>query len=263
VRTALLRIALVLVGAASLVTGAVFAPIGMRRIDAFSVQRVEVTGVRYLDADAAVAASGITAESSIFDDPEAWTEALLRHPLVTGVSITRRVPGTLRLHIQESRPVAFARTPELRAVDERGYMLPADPAAEGMDLPVIMMVSRVSATGRAADAQTLRLVAFLGVVNRLEPGLLGWISEIGPHDGAVRLVLRNAADAEVLMPAEPHAERLRELHLTLADLATPRFAALPDTARTARNAEPELSRVKRIDGRYHDQIVVALHRGKN
>jgi hypothetical protein len=264
-RSAVLRIALVVVCATALILGAVFAPLALRRIDAFSVQRVEIDGVRYLDGEAAVAASGITADSNVFDDPTAWRDALLRHPLVTEVRVTRQAPNTVRLHITESRPVAFARTPELRPIDERGYVLPADPAADGMDLPVIASYTRVSAAGRAADAQTLRLVAFLGTVNRLEPGLVGWISEIGPHGDAVRLVLRNAADAEVLVPAEPDADRLRELHFTLADLAMPRYAASADTtdATTVRSAEPELSRVMRIDGRYHDQIVVALHRGKN
>jgi hypothetical protein len=263
-KQAMLRMAMVLTGATVLVVGAVFAPLGLRHIDAFRVQRVELSGVRYLDADAAVAASGITTASSIFDDPNPWAEALLRQPLIREVRITRRIPGTVRLHITESRPVAFARTPELRAIDEHGFILPADHAADGMDLPVVAAETRLSAQGRAADPQTRRSVAFLGAVARLEPGLLGWISEVGPHGTAVRLVLRNAADAEVLVHAEPDAERLRELHLTIADLAMPRFAAGADTsAHTSRSTEPELARVQRIDGRFHDQIVVALHRGKN
>jgi hypothetical protein len=264
-RPALLRIVMVLAGTVVLVTGAVVAPLGLRRVTAFSVQRVEIEGMRYLDGPAAVAASGITARSNIFDDPTPWSEALLRHPLIRAVTITRRLPGTIRLEITESRPVAFARTPELRAIDERGFILPADPAAQGMDLPVIAWETRVSGIGRAADRQTLQVVGFLGTIKRLEPGLLGWISEVGPHGSAVRLILRNAADAEVLLPGQPDADRLRELHLTLNDLAAPRFAVVTDTASAdaSRTAEPELSRVKRIDGRYHDQIVVALHRGKN
>jgi hypothetical protein len=127
-----------------------------------------------------------------------------------------------------------------------------------MDLPVLAVATRVSAQGFAADAETRRAVKFIAIVMRDEPGLLGWISEVGIHGGDVRLVLRNGADAEVLVGAEPEAARLHELHLTLADLATPRFIASSDSA-TMRNAEAELARVKRIDVRYHDQVVVALH----
>jgi hypothetical protein len=272
----MLRIVLVLAAACVLVVGAVFAPLGLRHISAFSVQRVEVVGVRYLAAGDAVAAAGISAASNIFDDATPWIDALLRHPLVAHAEVERRVPDTVRLLIRETTPVAFARTPELRAIDEHGRVLPADPAAEGMDLPVLLVDTRLSAAGRAADPATRRLAAFLGIVQREEPGLLGWISEVGVHGDAVRLVLRSAADAVVLVPAEPAAERLRELHLTLADLATPRYAAhvpgpaMSDTtaaatvdgALVARSIEPELSRVSRIDGRYYDQIVVALHRGR-
>jgi hypothetical protein len=263
----MLRVAIVLILSAAALAGSLQAPKLLRRLDAFAVQQVEVLGVRHLTAQAAVEAAGITAASNIFDDEAAWIEALLRHPLVLDADIERRLPGTVRLSIREAAPVALARTPELRAIDQRGLVLPVDPAADGLDLPVLRVASRISAEGRAADVQTRRIAAFLGDVARHEPGLLGWISEADVHGTAVRLVLRSGADADVLVPAEPTPERLRELHLTLADLATPRFtaAAAPggDTTANARSAAPELSRVKRIDGRYQDQIVVALHRGKN
>lgn len=260
-RLALLRIGIVLATSAALVVSAAFAPLALRRFDGFRVQRVEVVGARYLAPDDAAAASGITSASNIFDDPTPWIDSLLAHPLVVDVAVERTLPGTLRLRITESKPVAFARTPELRAIDERGRVLPADPAAEGMDLPVLAVTTRLSAGGYAADSATIDIARFLGVVSRSEPGLLGWISEVGMQRDAIRLVLRNTSDADVLLPAEPTPMRLRELHLTLAELATPRFVEA--TARdTARMAAPDLARVRRIDGRFTDQIVVALHAGK-
>jgi hypothetical protein len=261
-RNALLRAITVCAAAAVLVVAATAAPAALRRMDSFRVERVEVTGLRHLDAAAAVRASGITTASNVFDDPAPWIESLLLHPLVASASVERRVPGTIVLNLRESEPVALARTPELMPIDEHGRVLPASPSADGMDVPVLALYTRVSVSGAAADAETLAAVRFLGIVGRLEPGLLGWISEVGTHGDAIRLVLRTATDAEVLVPAMPTAERLRELHLTLAELATPRLAAAPDSAH-ARDAGAELSRVRRIDGRFHDQIVVALQRGKN
>ncbi|HSJ24368.1 MAG TPA: FtsQ-type POTRA domain-containing protein [Longimicrobiales bacterium] len=266
-RQGLVRIAVVLLTGVVLTAASAQAPTLMRRIDAFAVQRVEVTGVRHMSPEMVVEAAGITVASSIFDDPTQWRDAVLRHPLVRDVSIERSVPGTLRIAIDETRPVGFARTPELHAIDEQGRLLPADPAAEGMDLPVLLVETRVTGDGHAADEETLRIAAFLGMVRQFEPGLLGWVSEIGVHDSEIRLVLRSNTDADVLVPARPTAERLRELHYTLSDLAAPRFAAASagDEAAdsVARTAAPELARVRRIDGRFHDQIVVALHRGKN
>jgi cell division septal protein FtsQ len=257
VKTALIRIGIVLSAAVVLVISAAFTPLALRRFDGFRVQRLEVVGARYLTPEAAATASGITAAANIFDDPTPWIEGLLAHPLVIEASVERQLPGTVRLRIVESKPVALARTPELRAIDERGRVLPADPAAEGMDLPVLSVLTRVSASGHAADSATTRIAAFLGAVYRSEPALLGWISEIGAQRDAIRIVLRNAHDAEVLLPFDPTPARLRELQLTLSELSAPRL-----TADTARVAPPELARVRRIDGRFTDQIVVALHAGK-
>jgi hypothetical protein len=263
VKPAMIRIGLVLAVAATLVVSAAFAPLALRSLGGFRVQRVEVVGARYLSPATAAAVSGITTASNIFDDPRPWIDSLLAHPLVVEAAVERRLPGTVRLIIAESKPVAFARTPELRALDERGRVLPADPASEGMDLPVLAVLTRVSATGYATDSASVRIAAFLGTLVRSEPGLLGWISEVGMHRDAIRLVLRTTANAEVLLPAEPTPARLRELHLTLAELATPRHAAdgaLTDS--TTGVAQSDLARVRRIDGRFTDQIVVALHAGK-
>jgi hypothetical protein len=268
-RNALIRMAIVATASGLLIIATLFAPVGLRRIDAFNVQRVEVTGTHYLTAEAAVNAAGITHVSNIFDDAAPWLESLLAHPLVLDAQMERRVPATLMLRIIETKPVAFARTPEIRAIDENGRVLPADPGADGMDLPVLTLETRLDGQGTATDEQTLQVAAFLGVLGRAEPGLLGWISEVGMQGGAVRLVLRNASDAEVLVPADATPERLRELHLTIAELATPRYVVRQASAdagtagQTAISAEPELARVRRIDGRFLDQIVVALHGGKN
>ena len=261
-RTALVRGTLVIACAAALVTVAAFAPIMLRSIDGFRVQRVEVNGVRYLTAGATVEAAGIARGANVFDDPAPWLERLRVHPLVADVRIERRVPGTLVVHIDEAAPVAFARTPELRAIGSHGRILPLNPADDGLNLPVLTVNTRVSGSGRAVDEDTRSILAFLAEVRQAEPGLIDWISEIGVAGSAVRLVLRTASDAEVLLPAEPGADRLRELASTLAELAAPRLVRSTDGA-TARAAEAELARVRRIDVRFHDQVVVSLRKGKS
>lgn len=261
-RTALMRGAAVLGCATVLVTAAAFTPIALRGIAGFRVQRVEVSGLRYLTAAAAVDAAGIDATANVFDDPTPWLEQLRVHPLVADVQLRRRLPGTIVLEIEEAVPVAFARTPELRAIGAHGRILPLDPAAEGLNLPVLSVRTRVSAFGRAVDPATLSALQFLVFARRIEPGLIDWISEIGMEGEAVRLVLRSAADAEVLVPVEPGADRLRELAATIAELGTPRVVQ-PAGGATVRAAETELARVKKIDVRFHDQVVVSLRKGKS
>lgn len=259
-RTALVRGTLVLACAGVLVVVTAFAPILLRSIDGFRVQRVEVNGVRYLTAAAAVEAAGIEAAANVFDDPAPWLERLRMHPLVLDVRIHRRVPGTLVLNIDEAVPVAFARTPELRAIGSHGRVMPLDPADDGLNLPILTGSTRVSGHGRAVDGETRAILAFLARAQRLEPELIDWISEAGMAGDAVRLVLRTASDAEVLLPAGADDERLRELASTLAELAAPRVHRAVDGGA---RPEPELSRVRRIDVRFQDQVVVSLRKGKS
>ena len=261
-KTALLRGALVLACAAVLVVAAAFAPIVLRSIDAFRVQRVEVNGVHYLSAAAAVEAAGIDAAANVFDDPAPWLEQLRVHPLVADVRLQRRMPGTIVLHIEEAVPVAFARTPELRAIGSHGRILPLDPADEGLNLPVLTVRTRVSGQGRAVDQATLDILAFLAVTRRTEPGLIDWVSEIDITRGVVRLVLRTASDAEVLVPAQPGTHRLHELASTISELAAPRVVRSPE-GEMSRAVETELAAVRKIDVRFQDQVVVSLRKGKS
>ncbi len=232
------------------------APSALRRVEAFRIDRVEIAGAHYMTAEQVLAASRITRTASVFDDVEQWRTALLRHPLIATASVQRRLPNTTVIRITETRPVAFARTPELRPVDATGRILPADPTHVDMDLPVIAADARMDARGQVIDRSIVRTALVLSRLQELEPVLAPWVSEATPLSDGVRLVLRGPAHAEVLLPYDVDAARLRELRVTLADLATP-------SARTAAVATDSISTdglgsVTRIDVRFKQQVVVSL-----
>jgi cell division septal protein FtsQ len=222
------------------------APKVLRRWDAFTVERVEVRGTRYLAAYDALVQSGITRSSNIFDDFGPWRDKLLAHPLVLGAEIERHLPHTIRVAITETEPVALARTPDLVPVDVRGRALPIDPAAVDLDVPLLAFEARPNADGVFADDATQDLVRVLAMLQRRDARLFSWVSEAAPVSDGVRLTLRSPAGAQALLPADARALRLAELQIALADLA----------------ARGELNRLERIDARFHDQIVVALN-GEN
>lgn len=238
---------LVITGLAT--AAAVPAPRLLRRMESFHVQHVEVAGARYLSPAEAVAASGITPTSSVFDDFETWRSALRRHPMVLDVTIERRLPATVLLRIRETQPLAFARLPELRPVDARGRLLTADPRTGSLDLPVLVHESQTGRDVELSDERSLRALHALGRIAELEPVLLDMASEVEALPDGVRLVLREPMDAEILLPSDPDADRLHRLRLALADVSAPRS----DTTIT------ELPRLRRIDARYREQMVVALH----
>ncbi|NJD11702.1 MAG: FtsQ-type POTRA domain-containing protein [Gemmatimonadetes bacterium] len=239
---------LLVVAATVLATGgAVLAPRVLRRMDSFHVQQVEVTGARYLSAPEAVAASGIGPTSSVFGNFDQWRAARLRHPLVQDVRITRRLPFTIVLQVTETRPLAFAQLPALRPVDARGRLLEIDPAREPLDLPLLAAAPGVVA-GAVTDPAALRALAVLGRVAQLEPALFALTSEVTPLAEGVKLIVREPAGAQLLLPDAPAADQLHLLRLALADVQGER----PNSAAVG---EP---RLRRIDARYREQIVVAL-----
>lgn len=223
--------------------GAAAAPAVLRRFDAFTVRNVEIRGTHYLAPYDALVQSGITRRSSVFDDFEPWRTRLLKHPMIIGAKVERRLPNTIRVTVTETEPTALARTPDLTPVDARAKALPIDPSTVAIDVPILTMSSQPNAAGVFADASTRQVIEVLAMLQRRDARLFSWVSEAGPmRDHGVRLELRSPAGAEALVAANPRALRLNELRVALADLA----------------ARGELSRLKRIDARFHDQIVVEI-----
>jgi hypothetical protein len=247
------------VAAAALVlTGlAAGAPHALRRLDGFRVATVEVRGTRLMEPASALAALALPAGATVFDDFEPWRRRLLAHPLVAAARIARRLPDTVVLEITETEPLALVRTPELRPVDERGRVLPVAPGTAPLDLPVLGGRADIDDTGRVADEAQRALLTTLATVRTAEPAIAEWVSEVtaaGP-DG-VRLLLRWPEHAEILLPRSPDAARLAQLALVLADLAATPDAGVKDTV-----SHMEISRLRRLDARYRDQVVVSLAGG--
>lgn len=230
--------------AAGAAAAATQAPRLLRGMELFRVQRVEVVGTRHMAPHAALAATGITRTSSVFDDAGAWRRGLLRHPLVAEARVQRRLPGGVVVTVRETEPVALALTPELRPVDRRGRVLPIDLAAGSLDLPVLLLAGGVGPDGRLDHPAALALLASYDRLRGLDPGLAARVSEIEPEGAGLRLRLRRPAGAEAVLPADAGPLQLRQLDLALADLS----------------ARGELERLRRVDVRFRDQIVVSLNR---
>ena len=111
----------------------------LHRLDFFRVRRVEIQGLQYLDAAKVIAAARLPADASVFDDPEPVVRRVGALPGVRAVEVGRRLPGTLRIALDEAAPVALTpRGDRLAMVDARGSVLPFDPLASAPNLPVLI-----------------------------------------------------------------------------------------------------------------------------
>ena len=100
---------------------------------------------------------GLRPDQNLFDDARAIERRAEQVPGVVSARVERRLPGTLRLVIVERAPIAFAPGPNgLMALDATARALPYDPAATGLDLPVVprpdSVVLGTLARVRAADS---------------------------------------------------------------------------------------------------------------
>ncbi|MFQ5703095.1 MAG: cell division protein FtsQ/DivIB [Gemmatimonadales bacterium] len=131
-------------------------PFGLSKIGFFQIRQVELVGVRYLSPQRLLERSGLAADQNLFSSLEVVDRNLAAMPGVVDVRLKRRLPGTLRILVEERVPVAFAPTESgLQPLDASARPLPYDPVNADLDLPIVpdadSFVIGVLATIRTAD----------------------------------------------------------------------------------------------------------------
>lgn len=199
---------------------------GARHMAYFHARKVEIDGARYIAPDQIVTRMKLDTASSIWDDAGVWERRIGSHPQVREARITRRLPGTLVVHISEVPPVALVTSAAgLVPYDADGHRLPVDPTAFDLDLPVVP----------ARDVAALKL---LGEVRDHAPALFARIN-------AVRRLPRGELSVQV--------DSL--MVLAARDLSAARLSdILPVELDLARRGR----RVVELDLRYRDQVIARL-----
>lgn len=220
------RLVVALVAAAALAASPWWGRVVLRDMAFFRLREVVVEGTHVLPADTVLARLAADTTMSLWDDLAPLERRVLAHPQVAGVTLERRMPGTLVVRVEENAPVAFLDARGgLQALDARGRSLPIDPSRTPVDLPVIA----------TRDSTMLALLAQLRAV---EPALYGRISEVR-RVGRDEVLLQLAA-VPVRAMADVDARRLADLHPVEQDLARRR------------------ARVAELDLRYRDQVIARL-----
>lgn len=196
------RLAVIGVAAALGVASPAWGPRVLRTVPAFYVSGVEVTGARFVDADAARGLAAIPPEASVWDDHRAAEDRLRMHPLVEDARVRRSGLHGLRIELREVRPVALAPTPELRPVDGKGDVLPLDPAQHALDLPILQGATVES--DRVSDEDSRRALAALERLALLNADFANQVSEVRhiPGDAFELILLAGSHVERLLLPVE-------------------------------------------------------------
>jgi cell division septal protein FtsQ len=122
------------------------APPLLRRLEFFRIRRVEIAGLQYLAPAKVINALGLDSGSSVFDDLAAAARRVRALPGVQTAELSRRLPGTLEVAVEEAVPVALSPSGQgMVLLDSSGKVLPFDPAATAPDLPIAASPDRVVA----------------------------------------------------------------------------------------------------------------------
>jgi cell division protein FtsQ len=203
-------------------------PRALARLAFFRVRKIEILGVRYADPAELLARLRVDTSRSVWDPLPPLADRVAAHPEVAHVEVTRKLPGTIVVDVTERRPVALVPSgATLRAVDERGVLLPIDPSRTAVDAPVVSAAPR--------DAAVYHL---LGAMQREAPSLYSRISSI-----------RSTGGGEML---------LQVADLSVRTMTSVTLARLSDIDPVERDLARRQQRASELDLRYRDQVIARL-----
>jgi cell division protein FtsQ len=222
------RLALGVVVVIALLASPLWGPPALGRLDFFRVRKVEVLGLRYTPPGEVLDRLHVDTTHSVWEPLEPLAARVRTHAQVANAVVTRKLPGTLVVDVTERRPVALVPAgATLRAVDERGMLLPLDPSRTPVDAPIVSAPPRETA-----------VYHLLGTMQREAPRLYARISSIRSVGGGELLL--QVADLPVRTMTSVTLTRLSDIEPVERDLAR----------RQLRAAE--------LDLRYRDQVIARL-----
>jgi cell division protein FtsQ len=212
--------------AATIMSGPWWGPRMLSNLSFFRMQRVEVHGLRYLAESDLLKQLAVDTSLSIWTDLGPLEKKLELHPQLLGVTLSRKLPGTLVVRVEEREPVAIVPGPSgFVAIDESGSKIPVDPASGDVDVPILS----------AADTSLVRL---LSAIRSSQPALFQRIS-------AIRRVGKDELRIELLtIPV-----------LAMSDVTVPR---LLDILPVERDLAAKGIRVAELDLRFFGQVIARL-----
>lgn len=170
--------------------------------------------------------SGLAAGQNLFAlDVDALERAMLQHPWVRGVEVTRHFPSAVAVEVQEHVPAALAVLGDLYVLDEEGEPFKRVTPGDGLDLPLVTGLTR-EAYMADPDAARERFRTALSVARAYEalsPPKDERLSEVKVEATSVTLV---AASGQEVRLGEGEAEaKLRRLARIRRELRTRGLAA--------------------------------------
>ncbi|MFC1552642.1 cell division protein FtsQ/DivIB [Candidatus Latescibacterota bacterium] len=146
----------------------------------FNIAGVDVNGAEYIDSEEILNAAAIEIGMNIFEvDLRQVSETLENQFTAEDFTIYKRLPNSIRIHVNEKTPVALLNVKELIGVDKNGVPLPHVGAELAENLPILTGISTVASLSDSTVTERLKAgLALLEKIKDKAPSTYKRISEI-------------------------------------------------------------------------------------
>jgi len=143
----------------------------------FQLRQIKVVGNHYLETSLIKRLSGVEPGVQLLRvSLDSVTRRILKNPYFAGVSVSRSLPSTLIISVQEREPVAYLVDHRIYMVDRAGKILLKKPKMSVENLPLITGLSvRQLLKNRKPLLEALDLI---DKIREVDEGLFQFISEI-------------------------------------------------------------------------------------
>ncbi len=179
----------------------------MYRTSLFRAETVRITGNRFIDTQEIRKAAKIDTTQIMYKvNVEELNKTLLKNAYFRGVSVSRVMPATILINVQEREPVFYLADRVLYMVDEEGVILKKLPSMPMSKYPLVTGI-----TARELAKDSLALQETIGIVQKIrevDRNLFSFISEInlGKNREPELILVKGAA--RVKIGREKHYQRL-------------------------------------------------------
>ncbi len=155
----------------------------------FALRTVRVQGLRRATEKELLRLAGVAPGMNLWSlDAAAVAQAMGAHPWVRTVEVSRSLPDTLQLRVEERAPVALASLGDLYVVDANGAPFKRLSPADALDLPLLTGLAREAAEKDPAGTAA-RLREGLGVLEAYQRAFeRPWLSEVQLGEAGFDLV---------------------------------------------------------------------------
>ncbi len=205
----------------------------------FQLREVKIEGNRYIEDQKIIKLADVQLGAKLYQIPiDSVTQKVLEYPYMEGVSVSRSLPSTLIISVQEREPVAYLIDNNIYMIDESGIVLLKKPAMSIENLP---LVTGLSVKRILEDRQPLYdALDLIQKIQNVDRTLFQFISEIHMDEVDAPYLYLIQGGAKVEIGSQDIYKRLYLLS---------EFFKKPDVTR-------KLKEIKKIDVTYSDRIVV-------